>query len=1547
MLFRRVVQTACLALSALILNACVPSQVFAAAPDVVTVVVPTPADQSVTLTWTNPASVDFTGTMVRYSTSAFPTNTSDGTLASDVAGAVSGSSSLTVSGLTNGTTYYFSLFAHNVTPEYSAAVNARQLAMAPVFTEDFQALNLAAVSGQNGWATVGGSWTVTDTSGQKTVRTNTDNTITFDQNRIINGGNAATYSNQMLRVDWKGTTANFPGQVVLRAQSATADAGGYYLWQQSGALRLLAKTSTGTATTALSTGSFTPTAGVWYTYEISVVNNAQGLPVITAYAWQRGTAKPSTPTIQYTDTIPRFAQGVFSLGKSGASTVDYDNVTFYGMPGISNATATPGDGSVALSWTNPTYATYAGTMVRVSTSAYPTSTSDGTLVSSVVGASGGTSSVTHSGLTNGATYYFTLFPYDSSGVYGTPLYLRQAALPALFSENFSALALGALAGQNGWTSTAGVWNVVDLAGDQVVSGTDNTTGIYTNKVMNGSVETRDQVFIGQFRSDDATNYAGQVTLRQLTPGPAGYVFRRSGTTWSINYATSDSTITALATTTVAPTVQVSTWYNIEASIIDNESDLPVLTLFVWKVGTEKPATPTLQVTDSVNRYRKGRFSMGKYNYPDTNYFDDISFFGTVPSITITSPAADVEGAANTASLAIADVNGTFYIPYIQTSQTLNVTATATSVAEGGGVEFVLDEGLATEQVVRDLSSPYATSFASLTKGEYTLDAYVLLADGVTRDSADGRQVERTDIGIGDIITVIGDSLTEGYRSTQQAGPVTSWLDASAGTVSADNRQFPQYGPGSSGYYKEGFLTDFNDQLADYYGYPVFVMNEGLGGESSTTYVANVMDASWQTRQLALAPSKWLIHLGANDAAILDGATSEEFSDGLSGIVTALADYGATPDEIFIAYPIYTTIDTNILIPGYITAIDELRASLGLAGGPDYYRTFENYYPAEYDDGVHLTPTGYVRMARLAALSFMQPTISSISSVTARQVTVNWETLTDVEPTVAGYRVNYGTNSSALTSSATFGDVVTGVVSGLDPDTTYYFSVEAFDNDPFDVSYSDDSAVVSTATQTIALLSSATTGDNDGDGYIDRIVVTFSKDLDGTSVTGGDFSLGGYSVASASETSAGVVTLVVTEGSSYDTSATPLVTLLGSVSDTFANATTSGSATPTDGAAPRVVSLTPVNDTVVLRTETIQITFTEAINIATLAYTLSPSPSGLSAAWSAGNTVVTLSHAEQFLKGTSYSLSLTGANDVSGLAFGGVLSGATNPISFRTVSGANTSSSEGGSVALPTISVLSPNGGEKLVGGSVKTITWKSSGSGLSAVTLSYSLDGGATYTNIVEHLWNSGAYNWTVPRVTSERARIRAKAGDLVLILAQDESDANFSIVTWGDTKSTESEQDNSASDPVVIVETGTGPSPLTGMVESIIQVSTGEYIRSVNFPTVYFIDAYGSRRPFMDAQTFFTYESDFSNVKTVTDATLPALLIGAPMPPKPGFALVKIVSDPRVYWLSEENAGVALHWVTSEEVARQLYGEDWNTQIIDVPPTMIRQFIQGEDISV
>ena len=74
--------------------------------------------------------------------------------------------------------------------------------------------------------------------------------------------------------------------------------------------------------------------------------------------------------------------------------------------------AASGDGEVSLSWTNPADPDFLGTKILYKTSGYPASATDGTPVCNRTAAPGSTDSYTHTGLTNGTTYYYTAFAYD-------------------------------------------------------------------------------------------------------------------------------------------------------------------------------------------------------------------------------------------------------------------------------------------------------------------------------------------------------------------------------------------------------------------------------------------------------------------------------------------------------------------------------------------------------------------------------------------------------------------------------------------------------------------------------------------------------------------------------------------------------------------------------------------------------------------------------------------------------------------------------------------------------------------------------------------------------------------------------------------------------------------------------------------------------------------------------------------------------------------------------------------------------------------------------
>jgi YD repeat-containing protein len=93
---------------------------------------------------------------------------------------------------------------------------------------------------------------------------------------------------------------------------------------------------------------------------------------------------------------------------------------------------------------------------------------------------------------------------------------------------------------------------------------------------------------------------------------------------------------------------------------------------------------------------------------------------------------------------------------------------------------------------------------------------------------------------------------------------------------------------------------------------------------------------------------------------------------------------------------------------------------------------------------------------------------------------------------------------------------------------------------------------------------------------------------------------------------------------------------------------------------------------------------------------------------------------------------------------------------------------------PTITVVSPNGGESLVAGSFFNITWAYNGE-IRYVKIEYSTDGGNNWLDVAPYTPNEGRYEWQVPDTQSDNCLIRVTNTNPELN-ASDVGDAPFSI---------------------------------------------------------------------------------------------------------------------------------------------------------------------------
>lgn len=136
---------------------------------------------------------------------------------------------------------------------------------------------------------------------------------------------------------------------------------------------------------------------------------------------------------------------------------------------------------------------------------------------------------------------------------------------------------------------------------------------------------------------------------------------------------------------------------------------------------------------------------------------------------------------------------------------------------------------------------------------------------------------------------------------------------------------------------------------------------------------------------------------------------------------------------------------------------------------------------------------------------------------------------------------------------------------------------------------------------------------------------------------------------------------------------------------------------------------------------------------------------------------------------------------------------------------------------------------------------------------------------------------------------------------------------------------------------------PKAQALESLDSIQSGDLIRGESFSAVYYMGADGFRYVFPSEKTYFTWYEDFDDVKFISDADLGTVQIGGNVTYRPGVQMVKIDTDPRTYAVAE---GGTLRHVSTEQVAIDLYGNDWNTQIHDLPDGFFTNYTIGEPIT-
>lgn len=147
----------------------------------------------------------------------------------------------------------------------------------------------------------------------------------------------------------------------------------------------------------------------------------------------------------------------------------------------------------------------------------------------------------------------------------------------------------------------------------------------------------------------------------------------------------------------------------------------------------------------------------------------------------------------------------------------------------------------------------------------------------------------------------------------------------------------------------------------------------------------------------------------------------------------------------------------------------------------------------------------------------------------------------------------------------------------------------------------------------------------------------------------------------------------------------------------------------------------------------------------------------------------------------------------------------------------------------------------------------------------------------------------------------------------------------------------------LVMIGAGCSRTPADSRFSNKPDPTGGRLIKGASYTTVYYLGNDGKRYVFPTDKTYLTWFDTFGYVRKISDEELISTPLGGNVTYKPGVRLVKIDTDPKVYVVTR---GGILRWVTTEQIAQNLYGEDWRSQVDDLPDPFFTNYKLGPDIT-
>ncbi|MFZ2804637.1 MAG: Ig-like domain-containing protein [Patescibacteria group bacterium] len=128
-----------------------------------------------------------------------------------------------------------------------------------------------------------------------------------------------------------------------------------------------------------------------------------------------------------------------------------------------------------------------------------------------------------------------------------------------------------------------------------------------------------------------------------------------------------------------------------------------------------------------------------------------------------------------------------------------------------------------------------------------------------------------------------------------------------------------------------------------------------------------------------------------------------------------------------------------------------------------------------------------------------------------------------------------------------------------------------------------------------------------------------------------------------------------------------------------------------------------------------------------------------------------------------------------------------------------------------------------------------------------------------------------------------------------------------------------------------------------LIKIPDDNDASTLSDTAVYYYGADGRRYVFPNEKVYYTWYPDFSKVQVLPIDQMGLIPIAGNVTYKAGSKLVKFQTDTKTYLPTKHGV---LRWVQSEDVAKGLFGDDWNTKVDDISEAFYVNYTFGNPIA-